>query len=262
MKILVLLGSHRRNGNTDHLVKLVMEHVSRQAEQAGVGLDVETVYLGQRNLKYCRGCRICYDRGEQFCPVKDDLLEIKSKMLAADGVLLASPVYVDDVSAITKNLIDRLCHVCHRPEFAGRVACLVATTGSSPTGKTLGTMSAATQVWGFHIAGRLGCKMGALMKADEVRPTFDSQAERLARQFFSAIHEKQYLNPSLYALAAFKIQQLAWQREPPGSYDKQYWENTGWLDPRRTYYLDHKANPIKVWFARLCGALIAPFVSG
>ena len=149
------MGSFRRNGNTDQLTGLIKEHLLKEAA-AKTPLEIETVYLGQQDLQFCRGCRICYDHGEEKCPVKDDLLSIKAMMLSADGILMASPVYVDDVSGITKNFIDRLCHVCHRPQFAGKAAYLVATTGSSRTGKTLDTMKMALRTWGFNVVGQAG----------------------------------------------------------------------------------------------------------
>lgn len=76
-------------------------------------------------------------------------------MKAADAIILASPVYVDDVSGITKNWIDRLAHVCHRPEFYGKYAYLLSTTGASSTRHTLRTMN-APMYWGFTIIGRAG----------------------------------------------------------------------------------------------------------
>ena len=262
MKILILVGSYRRNGNTDQLTGLIGAHLQQEAQQRQTPLEIETIYLGQQNLQFCRGCRICYDRGEEHCPVKDDLLSIKTKMLAADGILLASPVYVDDVSGITKNFIDRLCHVCHRPQFAGKVAYLVATTGSSRTGKTLDTMKMALRTWGFHIAGQSGYKMGALMKRLETRDRFDAQAARAAQQFFIAIDQRSYRKPAFFSLMMFKIQQMAWKAKgKPGTHDYHYWEEQGWFDSKTTFYIPHDASRLKVALARLTGAVIGRFVA-
>lgn len=257
MKILVLVGSYRRNGNTDQLTGLMKEHLKKEAERHQTALNIETIYLGQQNLQFCRGCRICYDRGEEHCPVKDDLLSIKAKMLEADGILIASPVYVDDVSGITKNFIDRLCHLCHRPQFAGKVAYAIATTGSSRTGKTLNTMTMAMRTWGFYIAGQSGFKMGALMKRDDTRASFDSQAAQTARRFFTAIYEKKFRNPAFLELMMFKIQQMSWQTHGvPGTVDYHYWEKQGWFEPNKTFFIPHKADWLKVSLARLAGTVI------
>jgi multimeric flavodoxin WrbA len=262
MKILVLVGSYRRNGNTDQLTGLIKEHLQKEAQQHQTALEIETVYLGQQNLGFCRGCRICYDRGEDKCPVKDDLLSIKAKMLAADGVLMASPVYVDDVSGITKNFIDRLCHVCHRPQFAGKAAFLVATTGSSRTGKTLETMKLALRTWGFQVVGQAGYKMGALIKREDTRARFDAQAAQAARRLFLSIYHKSYRKPAFYSLMVFKIQQKAWQTKgDPNSLDYRYWEQQGWFEPKRTYYIPHEASWLKVALARLTGIVIGKFMA-
>ena len=262
MKILMLIGSFRRNGNTDQLTGLIGEHLQQEASQAQVPLEIETIYLGQQSLQFCRGCRICFERGEDKCPVKDDLLAIKAKMQAADGILMASPVYVDDVSGITKNFIDRLCHVCHRPQFAGKTAYLVATTGSSRTGKTLETMKMALRTWGFHVAGQSGFKMGALMKREDTRACFDSQASHAARTLFQATHQQSYRKPSFFSIMMFKIQQMSWRAKgKPGTLDYRYWEQQGWFDPTRTFYIPHDASKVKVALARLTGAVIGKFVA-
>ncbi len=263
MKILVLIGSYRRNGNTDQLTGLIKEHLQKEAEQHQSPLEIETIYLGQQNLQFCRGCRICYDRGEEHCPARDDLLSIKARMQAADGVLLASPVYVDDVSGITKNFIDRLCHVCHRPQFAGKVAYVVATTGSSRTGKTLDTMKMALRTWGFHIAGQSGYKMGALMKREESKAQFDAQAAQAARRLFNAIYRKEYRRPAFFSLMMFKIQQMSWKANgTPGTVDYRYWEGQGWFDPRRTFFIPHESGRLKVALARWTGVVIGKLTAG
>jgi multimeric flavodoxin WrbA len=262
MKILAIIGSYRRNGNTDQIVGLIRTHLQKEADQAQTPLEIETIYLGQQDLHFCRGCRICFDRGEEHCPVKDDLPGLKARMLSADGVLMASPVYVDDVSGMIKTLIDRLCHVCHRPQFAGKVAYLVATTGDSRTGKTLETMSMSLRTWGFHIAGQMGFKMGALMKHDETLRRYDAQAALAARRLFTALSRQSYRWPSFFSLMMFKIQQRAWQAKlEPDSLDYRYWQQMGWLDPQKTFYFPHRAGGFKVALARLTGIVIGNLVT-
>lgn len=98
MKILVLIGSGRKDGNTTRVVELVQGHLEALAEQTGVTMETETLFLNDLDISSCRGCRLCFDRGEDACPLKDDIPEIREKFDAADGLILASPVYVNDVS--------------------------------------------------------------------------------------------------------------------------------------------------------------------
>jgi multimeric flavodoxin WrbA len=261
MKILVLAGSYRKNGNTDQIANLIVEHMQKIADQNHEMLEIETVYLGHMDISPCRGCRVCFNRGEDKCPLKDDLLTVKEKMKQADGILLTSPVYVDDVSGIVKNWIDRLAHVCHRPEFAGKCAYLIATVGSSPTDHAMRTMNIALSTWGFHIAGKAGFKTGALLKPDEMRARFGKKTEKISKIFFWAIYNQSWANPSFMSLMMFKIQQGSWHLASPETVDARYWNGKGWADLRRDYYIPHKASRIKVTLARFTGAVIARFVT-
>ncbi len=262
MQILALVGSYRKNGNTDQIVHMIEEGLQRIAEQHHEQLKVETINLGHQTINPCRGCRVCFNRGEDKCPHRDDLLAIKAKMKAADGLLIASPVYVDDVSGITKTWIDRLAHVCHRPEFAGKCAFAVATVAGSPTSHTMRTLSMALRTWGYHIVGQAGFKMGPLMSPETTAVRFQKQTDKIAAQLFEAIYGRQYARPTFYSLMMFKIQQWSWQRAVrQDTIDFQYWKNQGWFDPDRTFYIPHESNPVKVATARFVGAIMTHFVT-
>jgi multimeric flavodoxin WrbA len=260
MYILAIVGSQRKMGNTARLVQMIGAELGALAGRAGQPLTFETLYLGDLDIHPCRGCRSCFDRGEERCPLhKDDIPLIRAKMDAADGLLLASPVYMDDVSGLTKTWIDRLSYVSHRPAFGDKCAYPIATVGGSSTSHTLRTMNAALLTWGYHLVGRAGFKMGALTASDKM-VRYERQAARVAEALFRAVAEQHALRPSFVSLLAFKVQQLAWQREPPGSVDHTYWLAQGWLDPACTFYMAHHSHPVKVTLARLVGAVIARFM--
>jgi len=261
VKILVCVGSYRKNGNTARVVELIAGQLRAEAARQHERLEIETVYLGQQDIRPCRGCRLCFDRGEERCPLKDYVLTIKRKMKEADGIIIASPVYVNDVSGTVKNWLDRLAHVCHRPEFAGKCTYLVATVGNGPTRHALRTLSMALSSWGFHVVGQRGFKTGAWMKPDELTARYQEQTGRIAHSLFQAIRNQRFGRPSFVALMTFKIQQRYWQRAMEASLDYAYWQSHGWTEPQREFYIPHQANPLKVACARLAGAAIARFVT-
>jgi multimeric flavodoxin WrbA len=261
MKILALMSSGRKKGNTARIVQMIRDHLHTVTTRHNEPLDFETLYLAHMDLRSCRGCRTCFDRGEEKCPLKDDVPAIKAKVDAADGIILASPVYVNDVNGVAKTLIDRLAYVCHRPAFAGKCAYLIATVADSPTSHTLRTMDIALRTWGFHIVGQAGYKMGALMPQDEVERRYQGETTKVAETLFRAIREQDFLQPSFLSLMMFKIQQQSWQREDPASYDYAYWKKQGWFDPTCTFYIEHQATPAKIALARLTGAVLARFVA-
>ena len=102
--------------------------------------------------------------------------------------------------------------------------------------------------------------MGALMPPDQVKSRFEEETAQAAANLFRALSHQHALHPSFVSLMAFKIQQLAWQQEPPDTYDYAYWKNRGWLDPACTFYLEHRASRAKIALARFAGAVIARFV--
>jgi multimeric flavodoxin WrbA len=261
MKILALVSSNRKRGNTARIVQMIEAQSQALAARHNAPLEFETLYLGDIEMRPCRGCRACFDRGEARCPLQDDMPLIRAKIDAADGLIIASPVYVNDVNGVAKTWIDRLAYICHRPALAGKCAYLIATVADSPTGHALQTMNIALRTWGYHIVGQAGYKMGPLLPQDELESRYEEETARVAATLFQAIHRQQASHPAFLSLMMFKIQQLAWQRGTPGSLDYAYWQDQGWLDPARTFYIAHHTNTVKVALARLVGAALYRFIA-
>jgi multimeric flavodoxin WrbA len=262
MKILALVSSFRKKGNTARIVEMIASEMDAVARNQNVPLEFETLYLAHKEIEMCRGCRTCFDSGEERCPLKDDVPAIKAKLDAADAFILASPVYVDDVNGVAKNWIDRMAYLCHRPAFADKCAYLIATVADSPANHTLRTMNMAVRTWGVHIVGQAGFKMGALMPQAEVERRYRAETANIAQALFQAVTQKHFLRPSFLSLMIFRIQQLSWQKAVDrDSLDYGYWTEQGWFDPDCTFYIMHQAHPVKVALARLVGTVVARFVA-
>jgi multimeric flavodoxin WrbA len=244
-----------------------------EAGKIGVVLETETLDLARMDIRLCRGCYGCFDRGESACPLNDDVRSVKEKMKTADALVLAGPVYVSDVNGIMKNWIDRLGYICHRPGFAGKTAILLATTGFTPAKRALRSMRFALWSWGYRIAdqawfvtggtkeslGRTVAKGTSLMPAEELCTRHSQRIQHAARKLLQDIQDHRDSRPSFFSLLAFRIGQvLVSQRAAPGSVDFSYWSDKGWLDARNcTYYVPHRSNPLKVVAARLLGSIAA-----
>jgi multimeric flavodoxin WrbA len=100
--VLVLSSSPRKGGNSD----ILCDQFTIGAQEAGH--PVEKVFLKDKKINYCTGCGICIDR-EKRCPLKDDMAEILEKMIAADVIVMATPVYFYTMCGQMKTLIDRTC---------------------------------------------------------------------------------------------------------------------------------------------------------
>ena len=100
MKVLMLNGSPRANGNTALALK-ELEKVF-----AAEGIEVETVQLGNKPIRGCVACGGCYKAGR--CVLDDSLEELAAKFQEADGLVVASPVYYASANATLIAALDRL----------------------------------------------------------------------------------------------------------------------------------------------------------
>lgn len=98
-KVLILAGSPRRGGNSD----ILCDEFMKGAVEAGN--TVEKIRVAEKNIAYCRACYVCKESG--VCAIKDDMAEVLQKMIDADVIVLASPVYFYSISAQLKTVIDR-----------------------------------------------------------------------------------------------------------------------------------------------------------
>jgi multimeric flavodoxin WrbA len=105
MKVLAINGSARKDGNTAILVG----HVFRELREKGI--ETELVQLAGKELRGCIACRKCFENKDRRCVMDDYVNTCIEKMCAADGIILASPVYFTDVTAEMKALIDRAGYV-------------------------------------------------------------------------------------------------------------------------------------------------------
>jgi len=100
-RVLGLLGSPRKKGNSAALAAAA----ARGAESAGA--EVETVYLNGLKISPCQACGSCREAGRSGCAVDDDMQGLYPKIIAADALIIASPVYWFSMSAQTKLFMDR-----------------------------------------------------------------------------------------------------------------------------------------------------------
>ena len=107
MKVTALNASPRKKWNTASL----LEQALKGAEDAGA--QTEFIHLTDLNYSGCISCFGCKRLGAdnettRFCAVKDDLTDVLHKIMDSDVVLLGSPIYINDVTGLFRNLIERL----------------------------------------------------------------------------------------------------------------------------------------------------------
>ena len=99
MKVLGIVCSPRKNGNTEILVKEALDSAHK------LGAETEMIKVSDVNITPCDGCETCDTTGE--CKIEDDMQGIYTKLLQSDGIIIGSPVYWWGVTAQAKIIIDR-----------------------------------------------------------------------------------------------------------------------------------------------------------
>jgi multimeric flavodoxin WrbA len=127
--VVAVVGSPRRYGNTATLVAATLEELTRR------GLRCETLFLGDYSVGCCLGHDDCGDR--PTCPLNDDAALVVGKAYSARALLLATPVYSDNVSGQMKVFMDRCCHnYTHGVRLSASViglVCVAESTGLEAT---------------------------------------------------------------------------------------------------------------------------------
>lgn len=100
MKIIIINGSHRKNGAT----ALILQEMQRKLETCP-NVEIRFYHVADLDLKYCVGCCKCYKNGK--CIFNDDLEKLSENMETADGIIIGSPTYASNVSGQMKVFIDR-----------------------------------------------------------------------------------------------------------------------------------------------------------
>jgi multimeric flavodoxin WrbA len=167
MKVVAFNGSPRRDGNTTILIKHVFSELEKE------GIETELVQLSDKVIHGCIACEKCGENRDRHCAVKSDAAnEYIDKMLGADGIILGSPVYFQDVTPEMKALIDRTGYVSRSNGrmFKDKVGASLVALRRSGGNSSLDTMNHFFLSGQMIIVGRgiaFGREIGEVEKDDE-----------------------------------------------------------------------------------------------
>jgi multimeric flavodoxin WrbA len=237
-KVLVISGSPRK-GDSYKIVKLV----EKQMHNLGDG-EFEYLMLRKYSIEYCRGCLNCMKKGEDHCPLKDDIPMIREKMLNADGVIFASPVYIHTVTAPIKNLFDRMAYYLHRPCFHNKYALTVSTTELSGLKETLHYLAFPVKSMGFNLVGEIGVIANAFNEPGPYQDEITANIGQATRDFFQGMTTQAPVNPRLSDVIFFnKLKTKITIHKDRFPADYEYWQDRGWLDA--DYFYPAEINPVR-----------------
>ena len=131
-KVVAVIGSPRRRGNTATLVDAALEELERS------GCDCTRIVLADKRIEFCSGHVYC---GERACPHDDDMAGILEQVYCADGLLLATPIYYENVSGQMKTFMDRNATRYYGEKWlTAKVVGVIAVAAESGADDTLAAM--------------------------------------------------------------------------------------------------------------------------
>ncbi len=243
MKILAVMGSPKGKGSGYSISRMIEDRIKAMG-------DVEFTYLFLKdaNLKLCTGCYRCMAKGEDKCPLNDDRAAIEQMLMAVDGVILSSPMYVLNVSWLMKNFIDRFAYTHHRPRFhRQKVLALVNTGGDSPKA-ALSTLEIA--LGGSWVVCGLGIATPPWPQTQRAIAKKERVLGAAARRFYEACLESSLPEPTLRDLILFHARKRIYLE------CRQYLPADCAFYDEKSYYYEAKRNPMKVAVAKAAVAIM------
>lgn len=247
MNLLAIMGSPKKKGNTYKVTK----KLEKEIKQLG-NVEFEYIFLKDLKLKTCKGCQICFDKGEDLCPLNDDRKMLEEKMHKADGVIFTSPNYVFNVSGLMKNFMDRFGYVCHRPRFFKNAMILTTSGLGGGSGMMMKPFKFALQTWGFNVVSSFD-----IVKNGDPNSKFSTPAKKVdqkvnnaARKFYNALIVGRP-KPSIFSMVLFYFAKMGCKESNPECFDYHYWSDQGWFEKDVYYYYDPEANFVKKTLASL-----------
>lgn len=215
MKILLISASPRREtSQTFALATAVAE---------GTGAAVEVVHLRDHRIGFCRHCELCH-REPLRCSVSDDAMELAGKMLAADGIILATPNYINQVTGSMKTLFDRTSHFIHCKRLLGKYVVGAVTSGSGRDEDVLAYLRYYALTCGAQFSGGVSSRAPV---PDEVKKTAVDLGRTLRQDIQAGKEYPEQLAFIEEGRSHFRRLIQIRKDDWPGEY--AYWKKQGWL---------------------------------
>ena len=218
MKLLGISASPRKNKSN---TLALLEEVLSGAEESGG--KTEIVHLCDLKIEFCRHCELCH-KTLMVCPIKDDAHFLLTEMLESDGIVFASPVYIDNITGYLKTLLDRSAHFIHCQRLLGKYVGAVATAGGGPQQMVLDYIHHYSSVCGAQY-------VGGVSDVVPISQETKNEAKEIGRKIAEAIKNKtefdqemkEILSRREYFKRVIEFHKEEWSEE------YEYWKERGWL---------------------------------
>jgi multimeric flavodoxin WrbA len=242
MKITAFIGSGRKK-HTYFATEKFLKNLQSKGD-----IEYEIVQLGDYNLKICTGCSLCLNKGEEFCPLKDDRDMLLEKIESSDGIVFATPNYSFDVSGLMKVFLDRFGFIFHRPRYFGKVFTNIVVQGVYRGNHIVKYLNFIGNALGTNVKG--SCLISREPLPEKRQKKNDDILEKHSNRFYKQLIKKGLPTPSVFELMIFRMSRNGIRRELNEDFrDYTYYEEKGWFET--DIYYPVKLNFLKKSLGRL-----------
>jgi multimeric flavodoxin WrbA len=238
MKVTSFIGGGRKNKSTYNTTLQFLKKL-----QLLGNIEYEIISLSDFHLEICKGCKLCFEKGEEFCPLHDDRDILIEKIINSDGIIFATPNYSFQVAARMKIFLERLGFVFHRPRFFGKAFTSIVVQGIYGGKKITEYFNFIGKALGFNVIK--GCCLRTLEPMTEKgQKKIDKIIDNQSKKFYSKLIKKEYPTPSLFKLMMFRMSRTSLKLMLNEKYeDYRYYKEKGWFES--DYYYPVKLNQFK-----------------
>ena len=211
MKYVVINGSPRKK-NTWAVVKQIEKNLDGEFDE---------IHLMKEKIPMCNGCYNCIMESEERCPHFDKISSIVEKLRAADGIIIASPVYAMNVTALLKNFIDHTAYLYHRPEFFTKKAMVVVTTAGAGQKDVAKYIDETLRHWGVNKVYKLAFACGGKDSLET------EKIDKTAKKFRDDVESGKLHSPKVMDIVFYDVWKAMALSDDPIEPDKKYWHDTG-----------------------------------
>lgn len=236
--VTVLMGSPHKGGATLTAARTFLAHLESWGDVHG-----EIVVLSEYDIRMCRGCKACFDYGEERCPLADDRDVLLQKMAESDGVVFAVPNYSWHVPGVMKVFLDRIGFAFHRPCFHGKIATSIVVQGIGFGGRIRKYLEFVATGLGFTVV-KGSVSRTLLPMSEQALRQMDTNLVEQSRRFHAQLLRPAFPTPSLYSLMIFRMGRTGIRlNAPQDKRDYAHYRDRGWF--ASDYFYPTRLGPLK-----------------
>lgn len=232
MNITLVYGTERK-GSTYNIAQLFLNRLKDEKS------EVTEIFLPKDMPHFCRGCSLCFMKGEEYCPHYEQVNKIRIALEKADMLIFASPVYVYHTTGQMKTLLDHFGYqwMVHRPNQSmfGKTALIISTAAGAGMKTTNKDIADSLNFWGVARIFKYGKGVAAIdwkgvsdEKKAEIYKNVDTLSEKIIRT-------SKNVTPSIKTKVMFNVMRIVQKRGGFNKADTDYWRAKGWLDRKRPW---------------------------